>query len=380
MHAPLTNPLDPAEVLGQIGLPVTRAVTAFARDLAPADDARLEDMARRARALTRRHFGRTVRLFAPLYLSNECVNSCAYCGFSRENGILRVTLNPDQVVAEARHLAAQGFRNILLVAGEHPKFISSGYLREVLDLLAPEVPALSIEIAPMETPEYEPLVAAGAEGLVVYQETYHRPTYATMHTAGPKKDYDWRLACPERGHAAGFRRIGIGVLFGLWDWREEAVALAAHLDHLLRSCWKAHLTISLPRLRPAAGGFQPRHPLGDRDFVQLLCAFRLHFPRVGIVMSTREPAALRDAMAPLGVTLMSAGSHTEPGGYTGLGRDRLHLTVRGRALPCDTAENALATEQFATSDQRSPREVADRLRALGLDPVWKDWDRAILGS
>lgn len=380
MHAPLAMPRDPAEILAPLGLPISPVVAAFARDLAPVDDERLEEMAVGARALTRRHFGKTVRLFAPLYLSNECINSCAYCGFSRENAILRVTLEAEQVRAEARHLAAQGFRNILLVAGEHPKFVSNGYLGEILRVLAPEIPALSIEVAPMETPDYLPLVRAGAEGLIVYQETYHRPTYARLHTAGPKKDYDWRLACPERGHAAGFRRLGLGVLFGLWDWREEAVALAAHLDHLLRACWKAHLTVSLPRLRPAAGGFQPTHPLGDRDFVQMLCAFRLHFPRVGVVMSTREPAALRDALAPLGVTMMSAGSHTEPGGYTGLGRDNLHLTVRGRALACDTPDDALATEQFSTSDQRTPQEVAARLRQLGLEPVWKDWDRAILGA
>ena len=380
MHAPFIPQPEPAEILAPLGLALTPAVAAFARDLAPVDDERLEAMAVRARSLTRRHFGKTVRLFAPLYLSNECINSCAYCGFSRENAILRVTLEAEQVRAEARHLAAQGFRNILLVAGEHPKFVSNGYLEEILRALAPEIPALSIEVAPMETADYIPLVRAGAEGLVVYQETYHRPTYAQLHTAGPKKDYDWRLACPERGHAAGFRRIGIGVLFGLWDWREEAIALAAHLDHLLRTCWKSHLTISLPRLRPAAGGFHPTHPLDDRDFVQMLSAFRLHFPRIGIVMSTREPAHLRDAVAPLGVTMMSAGSHTEPGGYTGLGRDNLHLTVRGRAVSCDTPDDALATEQFSTSDQRSPREVAARLREMGLEPVWKDWDRAILGA
>lgn len=374
---PATLP-DPAEVLAEVGLPFTPNVAAFARSLAPVNDSQLEELARRSRALTRRHFGRALRLFAPLYLSNECINSCAYCGFSRENAILRVTLEAEQVRAEARHLAAQGFRNILLVAGEHPKFVSNGYLEEILRTLSPEIPSLSIEVAPMETADYVPLVRAGAEGLVVYQETYHRPTYSELHTAGPKKDYDWRLACPERGHAAGFRRIGIGVLFGLWDWREEAIALAAHLDHLLRTCWKAHFTVSLPRLRPAAGGFHPRHPLGDRDFVQLLCAFRLHFPRVGFVLSTREPAEIRDAIAPLGVTLMSAGSHTEPGGYTGIGRDNLHLTVRGRAISCDTPEDALATEQFSTSDQRSPQEIAARLRSLGLDPVWKDWDRSIL--
>lgn len=369
---------DPAAMLAPLGLPVTPAVAAFARDLAPAENGCLEAMARKARALTRRHFGRTIRLFAPVYLSNECINSCTYCGFSRENAILRVTLEAAEVRGEARHLAKQGIRSILLVAGEHPKFVSNGYLEEIIRALAPEIPSISIEVAPMETGEYIPLVRAGAEGLVVYQETYNRPTYARLHTAGPKKDFDWRMACPERGHAAGFRRIGIGVLFGLWDWREEAIALAAHLDHLLRTCWKSHLTVSLPRLRPAAGGFQPEYALGDRDFVQLLCAFRAHFPRVGIVLSTREPAVLRDAVAPLGVTVMSAGSHTEPGGYTGLGRENLHLTVRGRAVACDTDERTLATEQFSTSDQRSPGEIAARLHDLGLDPVWKDWDRAIL--
>jgi 2-iminoacetate synthase len=215
---------------------------------------------------------------------------------------------------------------------------------------------------------------------VVYQETYHRPTYARLHLAGPKKDFDWRLACPERGHAAGFRRIGIGVLFGLWDWREEAIALAAHLDHLQRTCWRAHLTVSLPRLRPAAGGFAPDHPLSDRELVQLLCAFRIHFPRAGFVLSTRESAPLRDALAPLGVTLMSAGSHTEPGGYTGAGSGKLHLTVRGRTLACDTPADAVATEQFSTADRRAPSEIAARLRELGLDPVWKDWDRTILSA
>lgn len=380
MSSAATPATDAESILAPLGLPLTPNVAAFARDLAPVDDDRLESMARRARAVSRRHFGRAMRLFAPLYLSNECINSCTYCGFSRENAILRVTLEADQVLGEARHLLAEGFRNILLVAGEHPKFVSNGYLEEVIRRLAPEVPALAIEVAPMETEDYLPLVRAGAEGLVVYQETYHRPTYSALHLAGPKKDFDWRLACPERGHAAGFRRIGIGALFGLWDWREEAIALAAHLDHLQRVCWRSHLTVSMPRMRPAAGGFQPSHPLADREFVQMLCAFRLHFPRTGIVLSTREPASLRDAVAPLGVTLMSAGSHTEPGGYTGLGREALHLTVRGRAVACDTPDDALATEQFATSDQRSPREVADRLRELGLDPVWKDWDRAILGQ
>ncbi len=348
----------------------------FRRLLDPADDARLHRLAAESAALTRRHFGRTMRLFAPLYLSNECINSCAYCGFSRENAILRVTLEIDEMLAEARHLAAAGFRNILLVAGEHPKFVSNGYLETCVRRLAEIIPTVALEVAPMETADYLPLVAAGAEGLVVYQETYHRPTYAEMHVHGPKKDFSWRLDCPERAAAAGFRRIGIGALFGLWDWRDEAVALAAHLDHLLRTCWKAQLTVSLPRLKPAAGDFHPRHPLPDRELIQLICALRLTFPHVGIVMSTREPAALRDVTARLGVTHMSAGSHTEPGGYTGQGQENLHLTVRGRAVACDGPAEA-ATEQFAISDDRTPAEVAQKLAALGLDPVWKDWDPAL---
>lgn len=351
----------------------------FRRRLDPVSDATLDAMAARSTAITRRFFGRTMRLFAPLYLSNECINSCAYCGFSRENAILRVTLEIDETLAEARHLADQGFRNLLLVAGEHPKFVSSGYLENAIRRLAEIIPGISLEVAPMETAEYRPLVAAGCEGLVVYQETYDRPAYAEFHTAGPKRDFDWRLDCAERAHAAGFRRLGVGVLFGLATWRDEAVALACHLDHLQRTCWTSQLTVSLPRLKPAAGDFEPRHAITDREFIQLHLALRLTFPHVGIVLSTREPAPLRDALAPLGVTMMSAGSHTEPGGYTGQGKDNLHTTVRGRKIPSTTTADR-ATEQFAISDDRSPAEVAEKLRALNLDPIWKDWDSAILAK
>lgn len=347
----------------------------------PLDDTRLESLARESAAVTRRHFGKAIRLFAPLYLSNECVNNCHYCGFSRDNAILRVTLDAAAVVEEARHLAAEGFRNILLVAGEHPKFVSNGYLEACVQALAKEVPSVALEVAPMEAAEYARLVAAGAEGLTVYQETYDRAAYAEMHTAGPKKDFDWRLACPERAYEGGFRRIGIGALFGLAEWRGEALALARHLEYLLRRCWRAQFTVSLPRLRPCAGSFEPRHRLGDRELVQMICALRVSFPQVGIVLSTREPASLRDALIPLGVTLISAGSHTEPGGYTGAGREDLHLTVRGRAVAPDTlSPDAHATGQFEIADERSAAEVAAALRAGGLEPVWKDWDAGILAA
>ncbi|TLD71906.1 2-iminoacetate synthase ThiH [Phragmitibacter flavus] len=347
--------------------------------LEPKTGAELQRMAQESQALTRRNFGRTMRMFAPLYVSNECVNNCQYCGFSRDNPIFRVTLTVDQVVREARHLADQGFRNILLVAGEHPRFVSEGYLEECLEAIREFVPTIGIEVGPMETPEYELMVRAGCEGLVVYQETYVRDVYAKMHTAGPKKDFDWRLDCPERGYAAGFRRIGLGALFGLADWREEALALAGHLEHLYKHCWKASFTVAFPRLRPAAGGFQPMTGFTDAQLLQTMCAFRIAFPEVGMVMSTRESAKLRDALAPLGVTVMSAGSHTEPGGYTGQGKDDLHLTVKGRRVElerrssCDQAEG-----QFGIADLRSPDEVSKALMAQGLDPVWKDWDASIL--
>lgn len=350
----------------------------FAGLLEPASPNRLEAMARQSRALTEKNFGKTMRLFAPLYLSNECINNCQYCGFSRDNPILRVTLEIEQVVREAEHLAAQGFRSILLVAGEHPKFVSNGYLENCVEALRPIFSTIALEVGPMETPDYQLLVEAGAEGLVVYQETYDREAYAEMHTAGPKKKFDWRLDCPERAYEGGFRRIGIGALFGLADWRTEALGLAAHLEHLYRVCWKASFTVSFPRLRPAAGGFEPRCEFTDEQLVQLICALRICFPQVGIVVSTREPAGLRDGLAPLGVTMMSAGSHTEPGGYTGQGIDDLHLTVRGRRVELDEKRGCGATEQFSIDDDRSPAEVAARLKELGLEPVWKDWDEAIL--
>jgi 2-iminoacetate synthase len=231
----------------------------------------------------------------------------------------------------------------------------------------------------METSDYVPIVEAGAEGLVIYQETYSRAVYAEMHTAGPKRDFNFRLDCADRGYRAGFRRLGIGVLFGLSPWQEEAIALAAHLEYLLKHCWQAQISVSLPRLRPAAGGFRPLFSITDRELTQLVCALRVTFPQVGIVLSTRERALLRDSLVSLGVTMMSAGSHTEPGGYTRQGSGHLHRTVRGRIVAPDfqNGEDQLATGQFEISDERSPAEIAAVLRRRGFEPVWKDWDQAL---
>jgi 2-iminoacetate synthase len=363
------------------GLSLTRSplLRRFEELIAPKSDHEFEAMAQISRSLTLQNFGRTMRLFAPLYLSNECINNCRYCGFSRDNPILRVTLTVDDVAAEADHLLQRGFRQVLLVAGEHPKFVSNDYLSECVRMLAPRFPSVAIEVGPLTKDEYRPVVQAGAEGLVVYQETYDRAVYNELHTAGPKRDFNSRLDCAERGYQAGFKRLGIGALFGLTRWQDDAIALAAHVEYLLKHCWQAHISVSLPRIRPAAGGYRPAFSLSDRELAQLVCAFRITFPQVGIVLSTRERASLRDALIRLGVTSMSAGSHTEPGGYTRRGTEHLHRTVRGRIVAPDfqDGEDALATGQFEISDDRSAAEIAALLRHHGLEPVWKDWDQAL---
>jgi 2-iminoacetate synthase len=370
------------ETLDNLALKKSELIKRFEHLIAPKSDREFEAMAQTSRALTLQNFGRTMRLFAPLYLSNECINNCRYCGFSRDNPILRVTLDIDEIVAEARHLSHQGFRQILLVTGEHAKFVSRGYLVECVRALSSDFSSISIEVGPMETEDYVPIVDAGADGLVVYQETYNRTVYAEMHTAGPKRDFNFRLDCVERGYAAGFRRLGIGALIGLSRWQDEAIALAAHLEHLFKHCWQAQITVSLPRLRPAAGEFRSLFSMTDRELAHLICALRITFPQLGIVLSTRERAQLRDSLALIGVTMMSAGSHTEPGGYTRRGREHLHRTVRGRIVAPDyqDGEDQLATGQFEISDERSPAEIAAVLRCHGLEPVWKDWDQALCSA
>jgi 2-iminoacetate synthase len=327
----------------------------FAVLLSSVGKALLEDMAQLARTVTIRRFGRAMRLFAPLYLSNECVSVCTYCGFSAGNDIVRRTLSVEEVVGEANALLGQGFRHLLLVSGEHPRIVSKDYVVECVAALAPLVPSLAIEVQVWDDATYRRIVDAGADGLVVYQETYDRATYASTHRKGKKRNYEWRLGAPDRGANAGMRRLGIGALLGLHpDWRSDAIALAAHARALVKRHWRAEISIALPRLRPAAG-FRPTDVVSDAEYVQLLCALRLFLPDVGITLSTREPPALRDAIVPLGITSMSAGSHTEPGGY---------------------ATTSTAEPQFEISDPRPPAAVAEALRAAGYDPVWKDWQRA----
>lgn len=333
--------------------PLERTLRDFAALLSPAAAAHLEDLAEASHRLTVARFGRTMRMYAPLYLSNECLTTCAYCGFARELPIARKTLTPEETLAEARHLLAQGFRSILLLTGEHERLTGVEFLEERIRLLAREVPQLSIEVQVWSEDEYRRLAAAGCEGVVIYQETYHPETYARVHLAGRKRHYRWRLLGPERAARAGMRRVGIGALYGLHDdWRYEAIAVAAHARFLMKHYWRSQVSVSLPRMRPSAAGFQPTTLLSDRELVQLASALRLALPDAGLVLSARERPELRDGLFRIGFTHTSAGSHTDPGGYT---------------------EPEEATEQFEVADLRSPRAVAAKLRDLGYDPVWEDW-------
>ena len=320
--------------------------------LSPAAEQRLEELASAAREVTLRRFGRAVRLFAPLYVSNACLSTCTYCGFAKNLDVTRRTLSVEEVEAEARLLTDRGFRHLLLVAGEHRVEVSADYLVACVEQLRPFVPSLSIETQTWSDDTYVRLVAAGLEGVIHYQETYDRSRYAEVHAAGWKRDFDRRLTSTESAAEAGVRRLGIGSLLGLAeDWRADVLALAAHADFLLRTYWRTEVTVALPRIKPSASGFQPLVPVTDGQFVQALSALRLAVPDAGIVLSTREPAALRDGLVNIAVTTMSAGSSTEPGGYSTPGASQ---------------------EQFSISDERSPAEVAAMLDAAGFEPVWKD--------
>ncbi len=340
--------------------PADRTVEDLAALLSPEAGDRLEDLARASRTLTIARFGHTMRMYAPLYLSNECLATCRYCGFAKDLPIARRTLSTDEALAEARHLMEDGFRSILLLTGEHERLTGVEFLEERIRALAAVVPQLSVEVQVWSEEEYRRLAGAGCDGVTTYQETYHPETYAQVHVAGRKRRYEWRLLGPERAAHAGIRRLGIGALFGLHDdWRYEVLAVAAHARYLQRHHWRSQVNVSVPRMRPSASGFQPRTLLSDRELTQVVCALRLLLPDAGLVLSTREEPAVRDGLFRVGITHVSAGSHTEPGGYE---------------HPDEAAE------QFEVADLRRPAEVADRLRELGYEPVWEDWSRPTPGA
>jgi len=324
--------------------------------ISPAAEGYLEEIAQKARSITLQRFGRIVLLYAPLYLSNECTNSCLYCGFNVHRKLPRITLTPDEALAEAEQLRQFGFAHVLLVCGEAPKYVPVSHLETILHSLRNDFPSLSLEIYPLSTSDYAQLIEAGADGLTLYQETYDRDIYAQVHPSGRKHDFNWRLGAAERAGEVGFRRLGIGSLLGLNDWKFEAVALALHADYLMKRFWKTQVTISFPRLRYASNDFQIASSVNDTELVQMMLALRILHHDTGFVISTREPASLRDRLIPLGVTQMSAGSRTEPGGYL------------------NPAEEG---SQFTVDDNRPPSIVAASIIQAGYEPVWKDWDREL---
>ena len=314
----------------------------------------LESLALLSSQLTKQRFGKAIRLFAPMYLSNECNNVCDYCGFSLGNTIPRKTLNPVEILKDAGILRKMGFEHILLVTGESARVVDVKYIGEALQLLRPYFSNLSIEVQPLHQNQYQELIKKGLHSVLVYQETYNRESYSKHHIRGKKRNFDWRLETPDRLGRAKIKKIGLGCLYGLTaDWRTDAYFAAQHLQYLEKKFWQTTYSMSFPRLRPCQGESKPEVILRDRDFVQLLCAFRIFSHELELSISTRESPSFRDNLVPLGITTMSAGSKTNPGGY---------------------ANDEDSLEQFEVSDDRTPQDICSMLKKHNYDPVWKDWD------
>lgn len=323
--------------------------------LSPAALPYLESMAQRAQQLTRQRFGNTINFYLPLYLSNLCSNDCTYCGFSMSNRIKRKILNKQEIIKECEAIRAKGINHILLVTGEHTTKVGIEYFRRYIPLIRNYFSSLIIEVQPLSQQEYTELKNLGLDGVLVYQETYHVPTYNHHHLHGQKKDFLWRLETPDRLACAGIDKIGLGVLIGLSDnWRTDCYMVANHLLYLRNTYWQSRYSLSFPRLRPCTGGIRPKFMMDEAQLLQVMCAFRLLAPEVEISLSTRESPYFRDHAIPIVVNSISAGSKTQPGGYT---------------------NNRSELEQFLPHDNRSIQEVAKVLQLSGLQPVWKDWDQ-----
>lgn len=330
-----------------------RTITDFMALVSPAATSYLEQMAQEAHHLTLERFGNVIQLYIPLYLSNYCHNACAYCGFNAKNDIHRKVLSLSEIDKEIAAIGKLGYKHILLVSGDFPKKTDANYYTKVAERIRPYFSQIALEVQPLETEEYARLHQTGVGFICIYQETYNEKNYRNYHLAGKKADYRYRLETPDRIGSANIQKIGIGGLLGLEDWRTESFFVALHLKYLEKKYWRTKYSISLPRLRPAAGAFTPKSPISDREMVQLICAYRLLDKEIDISLSTRESQAFRDNVLPLGITSMSAGSSTEPGGY---------------------ATNNSELEQFSINDNRTPEEFAKSLKEKGYEAVWKDWD------
>lgn len=338
-----------------------RSLEDFKALISPAALPYLEQMAQLSRLATQKRFGRTIQMYAPMYLSNECQNICTYCAFSLDNKIKRKTLGNAEILLEADAVKAMGYDHILLVTGEANQTVGVPYLANALRLVRSRFSNISIEVQPLDQDEYETLIAEGLYSVLVYQETYRNATYKQHHPKGKKSNFRYRLETPDRLGKAGIHKIGLGTLIGLEDWRTDCFFTALHLSYLEKTYWQTRYSISFPRLRPIAidqAGTTIHKDfdryMNDKELVQLICAYRLFNEELELSLSTREEATFRDHIVPLGITSMSAGSKTNPGGYV-------------------VAPETL--EQFEISDERSPAIIADMIRQQGYEPVWKDWDK-----
>jgi 2-iminoacetate synthase len=349
------TPQDVERALNKSGLP---AVDDFMALVSPAAKPFIERMAVMSRRYTRRRFGNVMQLYVPLYLTNSCTNHCVYCGFNRNNNIPRIILSDDQILREVEAIRQLGdFKHILLVTGENPREAGAEYIENAVRLVRPYFPSVSIEVQPLKEEAYSRLTAAGMHGVYCYQETYNRERYRVYHPKGMKSKFDWRLEGFDRMGRAGVHRIGLGVLIGLEDWRTDAAMMALHLRYLQKTYWQTGYAISFPRMRPHEGAaFRPNVVMSDGELAQLIFAFRIFDHDVELTLSTREESRFRDRMIPLGITALSAGSKTDPGGYA----------VYKKEL-----------EQFAINDNRHPAEVSAAIRSQGYEPVWKNWDASL---
>ena len=348
---------DPAPVRSAI-----RRLRKGPRDLAlllsSGADGLLEEMAQHARKVTFARFGRVVSLYAPLYTSNYCIGLCPYCGFRKDRDVPRRDLSVQEILDEANCILKMGIKHLLLVCGEDPKRFDMNLLAQTVGLLKKRVQSVSVEIPPLSQEDYSTLVHAGVDGVTLYQETFDLENYGKFHGKGPKADFNYRLNALNRAGDAGMRILTTGALWGLSPWRLEGLRLGVYAEKLQQKHWESSVSIGLPRLHDVPEDFEIPHPVSDRSLAHLIVALRIFMPDVGLVLSTRERPDLREQLVPLGITQMSAGSRTEPGGYS---------------LPGEAAD------QFAVSDHRIPTEVAEALSNLGYDPVFKDWSRAYGG-
>ena len=323
--------------------------------ISPAAAKYLEPMAQLSKRYTEERFGKTISMFIPLYITNSCTNSCVYCGFHISNPMARTILTPEQIEDEYKAIKRLGpFENLLLVTGENPAKAGVPYLAKALDIAKKYFSNLKIEVMPLKAEEYAELKEHGLNGVICFQETYHKANYNIYHPRGMKSKFEWRVNGFDRMGQAGVHKIGMGVLIGLEDWRTDVTMMAIHLQYLRKHYWQTRYSVNFPRMRPSEGHFQPNVIMTDKELAQLIFAFRIFDHDVDISVSTRENAKFRDHIATLGATSISAGSKTDPGGY---------------------ATYPQALEQFSVSDERTPAEVEQAVKAMGYEVVWKDWDK-----